>query len=75
LPADVPLGSTLAELRRLNLLLETATGVEPNVTFRHALTQQVAYEDIPFERRRELHAAAATAIEQAYAHRLGSAGR
>lgn len=68
LPDETGLGAALVALRRHDLLLETS-GPEPMVAFRHALTQEVAYEEIPPERRRALHGAAADALEQNYAHR------
>lgn len=48
-----------ARLRRLQtagLLLETRPGDRAEYTFKHALTQEVAYATLARERRRELHA-------------------
>jgi len=68
LPNETGLVAALVALRQHDLLLET-TGPEPMVAFRHALTQEVAYEEISVERRRALHGAAADALELSYAHR------
>jgi predicted ATPase len=43
----------------------------PKYVFKHALTQEVAYASLPYERRREVHACAAQAIEALFHDRLG----
>ena len=40
-------------------------------TFKHALTQEVAYGSLLGERRRELHRRIAAAIESLHGERLG----
>jgi predicted ATPase len=59
------------------------TGVsESEYTFKHALTQDVAYNSVLFERRRGIHERAAAAIElfasgdhlAAFAHHYGRGG-
>jgi class 3 adenylate cyclase len=60
----------LAQLTALEFVSERAAPEDPEYVFRHALTQDVAYESILRGRRRELHARIAAAIEQLYADRL-----
>jgi len=60
----------LRELMRLEFLYERTRAAEPVYVFKHALTQEVAYESLPPARRRALHAAAGRAIEKMYADRL-----
>src|SRR5262249_53001377 len=43
---------------------------EPEYTFKHALTQEVAYNAVLLERRRDMHERAAQAIERLFAERL-----
>jgi tetratricopeptide (TPR) repeat protein len=43
---------------------------ESEYTFNHALTQEVAYNSLLFERRRELHERTATALEELFADNL-----
>ncbi len=64
-----PLGPQLQELQRLEFLYAQA-GQEPGFVFKHALTQDVAYETLLAGRRRALHAAAGRALEMLYADRL-----
>jgi class 3 adenylate cyclase/tetratricopeptide (TPR) repeat protein len=63
------LGEQLVELQNLEFLYEHA-GREPGFVFKHALTQDVAYETLLEGRRRALHAAAGRALESLYAERL-----
>jgi class 3 adenylate cyclase/tetratricopeptide (TPR) repeat protein len=63
----------LAELNRLGFVYERS-GVEGRVYgFKHALTQQVAYDSLLSPRRAALHLAAGTTLETAYADRLEQA--
>jgi tetratricopeptide (TPR) repeat protein len=62
LPEDV-LSRGLAHLQAVEFLYETRLTPEPQYTFTHALTQQVAYETLLQERRRVLHARIAEALE------------
>jgi class 3 adenylate cyclase/tetratricopeptide (TPR) repeat protein/transcriptional regulator with XRE-family HTH domain len=59
----------LQELQRLEFIYEHA-GRDPGFVFKHALTQDVAYETLLAGRRRALHAAAGRALETLYADRL-----
>ncbi|MBI4588589.1 MAG: AAA family ATPase [Candidatus Rokubacteria bacterium] len=60
----------LAELKRSEFLYEQAGTAEPVYVFKHALTQEVAYESLLTPRRQALHAAAGRALEALYAGRL-----
>jgi tetratricopeptide (TPR) repeat protein len=61
-----PLEPLLAELKGLEFLYERAEGERPVYVFKHALTQEVAYESLLTTRRQVLHAAAGHAMEQFY---------
>ena len=72
-PGDLPLSDIHAMLERLvgrELLraLGTRTGAE--YEFRHAISEEVTYNLLPFAQRRVLHAAIATALEQDHAGHL-----
>jgi len=54
----------LARLQAGEFLLEAGGGSPPTYTFKHALTQEAAYQSLLPERRRALHAAAAAAIQE-----------
>jgi class 3 adenylate cyclase/tetratricopeptide (TPR) repeat protein len=53
----------LTHLQAAEFLYETRLFPEPAYTFKHALTQQVAYETLLQERRRGLHARTVEALE------------
>ena len=64
--AEVPWGAvqySLAHLQAAEFLYETTLFPELAYTFKHALTQEVAYNAVLLERRRGLHERAAQAIE------------
>ena len=63
----------LVDLRRLEFVYEKSGADEPAYVFRHALTQEVAYQSLAPARRRWLHATAARALEAQYADRLEEA--
>ena len=69
LPRGRRVGPDLAELQTLGLLVASPGPGEPLVAFKHALTQEAAYSEVPDPRRRDLHGAAARVLEQAHAHR------
>jgi tetratricopeptide (TPR) repeat protein len=74
--ADVPeaaLHRSLAHLQAAEFLYETRLFPEPEYTFKHALTHEVAYGSLLLERRRGLHARLVEAIE-ALAPDRGSQG-
>jgi predicted ATPase len=60
----------LLELKRLAFVYEQIGAEEPIYVFKHALTQDVAYESLLITRRQALHAAAGVAPERLYAARL-----
>jgi class 3 adenylate cyclase/tetratricopeptide (TPR) repeat protein len=64
--ADVPeaaLHRGLAHLQATEFLYETRLFPEPDYTFKHALTHEVAYNSLLLERRRGLHARLVKALE------------
>jgi class 3 adenylate cyclase/tetratricopeptide (TPR) repeat protein len=60
----------LAHLQEAEFLYETQLFPDLEYTFKHALTHDVAYAGLLGERRRELHAAVAAALERLHADRL-----
>jgi class 3 adenylate cyclase/tetratricopeptide (TPR) repeat protein len=70
---DVPeakLRQRLVHLQAAEFLYETGLFPEPEYTFKHALTHEVAYGSLLQERRRVLHARVVEAIERLYVDRL-----
>lgn len=67
---DTALDQALALLQAREFLYETAVYPEPVYTFKHALTQEVAYQELLHERRTTLHATVAAVIEELYGNRL-----
>src|SRR5262249_30874113 len=64
--ADMPedaLYRGLAHLQAAEFLYETRLFPEPEYTFKHALTHEVAYNSLLLERRRVLHAHLVQALE------------
>jgi tetratricopeptide (TPR) repeat protein len=68
--AEERLRKSLDNLQSTEFLYQTALFPELEFTFRHALTQGVAYRSLVNERRRSLHAAIVDAIEAVYPDRL-----
>jgi DNA-binding NtrC family response regulator/tetratricopeptide (TPR) repeat protein len=68
---DAALRSTLQKLRAADFVEETRLFPQAEYTFKHALTHEVAYENLPAEERRLLHAKTLDAIERLYSDRLG----
>ncbi|PYR69085.1 MAG: hypothetical protein DMF88_07255 [Acidobacteria bacterium] len=60
----------LAELCRLEFLFERPGGDEPSYVFKHALTQDVAYDSLLARSRRDLHLRAARALEALHGDRV-----
>ena len=60
----------LPELTRLEFLYERTGTDEPAYVFKHALTQDVAYQSLLTTHQRRLHAAAGRALERFYADRI-----
>jgi class 3 adenylate cyclase/tetratricopeptide (TPR) repeat protein len=69
LPGDA-LNHGLARLQAAEFLYEASLYPEPEYTFKHALTHEVAYGSLLQERRRGLHARIVDAIEHLYPDRL-----
>jgi class 3 adenylate cyclase len=61
---------SLTELRSLELILEKDEAREFEYLFKHFLIQEVAYNTMLGNKRKELHASIARAIEQLYPDRL-----
>jgi predicted ATPase len=71
--ADVPVAAvqrSLAHLQAAEFLYEATLFPEVAYTFKHTLTQEVAYNAVLLERRRILHERTAQAIEAIFAERL-----
>jgi hypothetical protein len=64
------LGGNLSELRTLELILQREEAREFQYLFKHYLIQEVAYNTILINKRKELHASIAAAIEKLYPDRL-----
>jgi len=60
----------LHELRSLELILQNQEAREYQYLFKHFLIQEVAYNTILLNKRKELHASIARAIERLYPERL-----
>jgi class 3 adenylate cyclase/tetratricopeptide (TPR) repeat protein/ribosomal protein L40E len=67
---DDELESMLSELQLAEFIYEQAAFPDIEYTFKHALTQEVAYNSVLAERRRLLHERAAQSIEMLFANRL-----
>lgn len=63
------LDGLLRELRELEIVYEQADAAEPAYVFKHAVIQDVAYQSLLANRRRELHRAVGAAIAELYADR------
>ncbi|MFQ5897200.1 MAG: adenylate/guanylate cyclase domain-containing protein [Candidatus Methylomirabilia bacterium] len=60
----------LGELKALEIIYEQGLLPEPSYVFKHAVIQDVAYQSLLRERRKELHKAVGYAIEELYPDRL-----
>src|SRR5581483_4130190 len=67
---EVELRRALTTLQAAEFLYETALFPDPEYTFKHALTHEVAYASILQDRRRVTHARIAEAMEEVYRARL-----
>ncbi|MBV8356744.1 MAG: AAA family ATPase [Deltaproteobacteria bacterium] len=68
--ADDDLERMLSELQVAEFIYEQPAVSDPEYTFKHALTQEVAYGLLLNERRKELHRRIAASIETLYGERL-----
>jgi tetratricopeptide (TPR) repeat protein len=64
------LDGLLGELKALEIVYELGLLPEPAYIFKHAVIQDVAYQSLLVQRRRDLHRAVGQAIEELYADRL-----
>ena len=64
------LDGLLGELKTLEIVYELGLLPEPAYIFKHAVIQDVAYQSLLVQRRRDLHRAVGEAIEELYADRL-----
>jgi class 3 adenylate cyclase/tetratricopeptide (TPR) repeat protein len=64
------LDGLLGELKTLEIVYELGLLQEPAYIFKHAVIQDVAYQSLLVQRRRDLHRAVGQAIEELYADRL-----
>jgi len=60
----------LQELKALEIIYEQGRFPEPTYIFKHAVIQDVAYQSLLVQRRKELHRAVGRAIEELYPERL-----
>jgi DNA-binding NtrC family response regulator/tetratricopeptide (TPR) repeat protein len=65
------LGQSLTRLQAAEFLYEKGLAAEPEYTFKHALTHEIAYGSLPAERRRALHARIVAALEARRPHQPG----
>src|SRR4029453_10103600 len=68
--SEEALRGVLAHLQTAEFLYEASLFPEIEYTFKHALTQEVAYGSLLQERRRALHARIVEAIERLYPDRM-----
>jgi tetratricopeptide (TPR) repeat protein len=61
----------LEELKALEIVYEHGLLPEPAYVFKHAVIQDVAYQSLLVQHRKELHRAVGAAIEELYPDRLG----
>jgi class 3 adenylate cyclase/tetratricopeptide (TPR) repeat protein len=67
---DDELNRALSDLQLTEFIYEQPAVGDIEYTFKHALTQEVAYNSLLVERRRTLHERTAKAIEELYSQRL-----
>lgn len=67
---DADVQDQLAILQSGEFVYETRLFPDPEYTFKHALTHQVAYESLLRDRRREMHAQVMTAMAHIYKDQL-----
>jgi tetratricopeptide (TPR) repeat protein len=68
--SDVELDRLFTDLQLAEFIYEQPAFPEAEYIFKHALTQQVAYDSILLERRKQIHERAAQAIEAMFATNL-----
>ena len=68
--SDEELAPMLANLQAAEFIYEQPAFPENEYTFKHALTQEVAYDSVLMQRRRTIHERTATALEEMFAATL-----
>ena len=68
--AQAELSESLEVLKAVEVIQQIRVLPEAEYTFRHVLTQAVAYETLLLQRRKELHGAIGLVIEELYSERL-----
>ena len=68
--SDEDLAALLSVLQLGEFLYEQPAAADTEYTFKHALTQEVAYDSMLVERRRQIHEITAAALEEMYAESL-----
>ncbi len=68
--ADDELAPMLSNLQAAEFIYEQPAFPENEYTFKHALTQEVAYDSVLMQRRRVIHERTATSLEEIYAATL-----
>jgi predicted ATPase len=69
-PPEAEVSQRLSYLQGTELLYEQPAAPEPTYTFKHILTQEVAYNSLSYERKQALHERTAQAIEGLFGERL-----
>jgi class 3 adenylate cyclase/tetratricopeptide (TPR) repeat protein len=69
--AEKGIDGDLSLMEQNDLIRKRATDPEMEYMFRHALTQEVAYESLLMARRKELHRLVGEAMEELFADRIG----
>ena len=67
---ETQLERMLADLRAAEFIYEQPALAEPEYVFKHALTQEVAYNSLLIERRKVLHERVARCLEEVFDRRL-----
>jgi predicted ATPase len=68
--ADTQLAQVLADLQSGEFIYEQPAAAAVEYVFKHALTQEVAYNSLLIERRKQLHERAGQALEAIFANQL-----
>ncbi|HWP26595.1 MAG TPA: AAA family ATPase [Xanthobacteraceae bacterium] len=69
-PDRIDLDGAIAALVGQDFIIEIPADTEVRYSFKHVITQEVAYETLLHKQRRELHAAVGRTIEEVHATRL-----
>ncbi|HTT38164.1 MAG TPA: adenylate/guanylate cyclase domain-containing protein [Burkholderiales bacterium] len=70
-PGRSSLEQSLEVLQAQEIIRQTKAAPEPEYSFRHVLTREVAYDALLHQQRKQLHEAVGLAIEELYPDRLG----